>query len=528
MTDSEIEREREEKRKTLENAALTGAAAEVVQRYGSANKEHLVAYGGVDNETGQVLSKSLESISKSKINPEYRDNNIKQQAGFSAEVRSNSRKNAENIINNRDERNTRTDDIERQQYGKKEIGGKNDQLYDHVEIDANGKPIPETAVQLKFVGKGGEDTLNKLVSKDFDKYFENDVPIEVPSDYYDGIRKAAGEKAEEIQKQIEHLKNNQTENQAVIESKQKQLKKLENIRDGKSIHKSNVSSKEAEFARLHPKLATVQDIAKTSHRAGMEAAKSGVVIAGSVTIIKNLVAVIKGEKEADDAIVDVIKDTGSAAAVSYATGAAGSVLKSVMQNAKSDIARFLSRSNLPAVIVTATLETGKTLSKYFKGEIDGVECLTELGEKGTGMVASALFATIGQIVIPIPVVGGLIGGMLGYALSSACYGQLVAALREAKAAHENRVRIEAECAEAVKMIRQYRAEMEAAISAYLADYTGVFQAAFDDIKTALHLGDVDGFIAGANSITRKLGGKPQFEDLAEFGVFMQSGEPLKL
>lgn len=534
MSNDEMKKEREEKQKSLENAGLAGAASEVVDRYGSANKEFLVGYKGVDNETGQKLSKSLKSIAGSKVNPDYRDTNIHQQAGFSAEVESNSRKNAENIINKGNRRNTRTDDAAKQKYGNSEIGGKNDPLYDHVELDADGKPIAGTATQLKFVGKGGEDSLNKITSKDFDKYFENDVPIEVPSDYYDGIRKAAGEKAEKIQEQIEHLKKIQAGNQDAqntqntLEAKQKLLKKLESVRDGKSIRKSNVSSKEAVFARLHPKLATAKDIANISHRAGMEQAKSGAVIGGGFSVVKNLVAVVKGEKDADTAVKAVIKDTGIAATVSYATGAGGSAIKAVMQNAESAVARGLSKTNIPAVIVTTTIEAGKTLGKFIKGEIDGVECLTELGEKGTGMLASAMFAAIGQAAIPIPVVGAMIGSMVGYALSSAFYGQLVSALKDAKLAREERIRIEKECAEAVAMIRAYRLEMENAISHYLSDHIAVFQESFDGIKNALTIGDVDGFIAGANTITCKLGGKPQFNNFSEFDSFMENENTLRL
>jgi hypothetical protein len=520
--------EKEEKAKTLENAGLAGAAAEVVDRYGSANKEFLVGHGGVDNETGQVLSRSLKSVSESKVNPDHRDNNIHQQAGFSAEIESNSRKNAEHIISKRNVRNTRTDDIEKQSYGANEIGGKNDQLYDHVELDANGRPIQGTATQLKFVGKGGNDTLNKLVSKDYDKYFENDAPIEVPSDYYDGVREAAGEQAEGLRKQIDRLKENPNKNRDIIDTKEKQLKKLESIRDGKSIRKGNVSSKEAEFARLHPKLATARDIFGVSHRAGLEQAKYGAAIGGGMSLVRNLVAVAKGEKEPDEAALSVVKDTGTGAAVSYTTAFAGSAIKGAMQNAKDAAVRSLSKTNLPAAIVTATLESGKTLSKYFKGEIDGVECLTELGEKGTGMLSSAMFAMLGQIAIPIPVVGGMIGSMLGYALSSACYGQLVAALQEAKLAREERIRIEAECAEAVAMLRQYRAEVERYVSEYLIDHINTFHDAFDGIKGALQIGDVDGFIAGSNTITRKLGGKPQFETFNEFDSLMKSDAAFKL
>jgi hypothetical protein len=535
--------EREDKEQTLVNVGLAGAAAEVVERFGSANKELLVGYSGVDNETGQVLSKGLKSISESKINPDYKENNINQQSGFSAEVQSNSRKNAENIINNKDTKHSRTDDIKKQAYRDKEIGGKNDQLYDHVELDSKGNPIEGTATQMKFVGHGGMDSLNKLTSKEFQKYFDNDVPIEVPSDYYESIRKAAAEKVNETQLQIDYLKNNKPHEKALIEDKQRQLKKLQNIRDGKGIIKSNVSSKEARFARLHPELATAVDIVKVSHRAGLEQAKAGAVIGGSISIIKNLVAVCKDEKDVEDAIIDIVQDTGTATAVSYATGSSGAAIKGALQNSKSAFTRALSKTNIAATLVSISLETGKTLSKYIKGEIDGVQCFEELGEKGTGMLSSAMFsslgtagavavfgksAVIGQLIIPIPIIGGLIGGMVGYALSSACYDQLMRALKDAKIARENRIKIEAECAEAIHMIREYRIEIEAAISSYLSDHIASFHNAFDGIKTALNIGDIDGFIAGANAITRKLGGKPQFENMSEFESLMDNSEKLSL
>jgi hypothetical protein len=190
--------------------------------------------------------------------------------------------------------------------------------------------------------------------------------------------------------------------------------------------------------------------------------------------------------------------------------------------------RSIAKTNVAGTIVTVALETGKTLGKYFKGEIDGVECLTEMGEKGTGMLSAALFATIGQIVIPIPVVGSMVGSMLGYALSSACYGELVTALKEAKLARTERIRIEAECEEAIKAIRQYRLELEKMVSQYLVGHIETFHAAFDGIKDALQIGDIDGFIANVNTITKKLGKNPQFETFGDFDALMNSPEPLRL
>ncbi|NLB80780.1 MAG: hypothetical protein GX800_04030 [Clostridiaceae bacterium] len=40
----------------------------------------------------------MEKIASSKVNPDYRDTNVKQQAGFSAEVKTVARENAEKII----------------------------------------------------------------------------------------------------------------------------------------------------------------------------------------------------------------------------------------------------------------------------------------------------------------------------------------------------------------------------------------------------------------------------------------------
>ena len=90
-------------------------------------------------------------------------------------------------------------------------------------------------------------------------------------------------------------------------------------------------------------------------------------------------------------------------------GFAGSIIKGAMQNSESTYVRALSRTNIAGTTVNIALTSARILSNYFNGKIDGVECLEMLGQKGVGMVASAMFATIGQIAIPIPVVGGLIG-----------------------------------------------------------------------------------------------------------------------
>jgi hypothetical protein len=256
--------------------------------------------------------------------------------------------------------------------------------------------------------------------------------------------------------------------------------------------------------------------------------------------------VAKGDMEPEEAALMVVKDTGTGTVVSYSTAFAGSQVQALMVRASTKkvattvggkvvekvvtntALKSLAESNLPAQIVTATIEVTKTMKKFIAGEIDGVECLTELGEMGTGMVASAIGATLGQIAIPIPVVGGIVGSMVGYALSTAYYNSVVSVLKDAKFTRQERERIEAECEEAIEAIREWRTQFEELVSQYMIDHIVVFHKAFDDIKTALAIGDIDGFISGTNTITRKLGKTPQFETFNEFDVLMRNGNTFKL
>lgn len=515
--------EKKHKQEDLLDAGIAGAAYETVQRYGEAAKQHYVAYSGVDNETGKALAKGLKQIAEEKINPDYEFQNKHQQAGFSAEVMDVARSNAERIIDRDPSRKVRTDDL----------GRVNDPLYDTVVIDANGDVVDGSGTQMKFLGASEKDpagagdaarALAKLQSKKFEKYLEHDAKIAVPSDQYDKMLQEADEKIESLSHQLE--KQKKIGNTEQVQKLQDRIDKLEKIK--KNLRKSSVSSEDALFARMHPGVSTAIDVAKISHRAGIQAAGNAAKIGGSVSIVKNLVSVCKGETEPDDAIKNVAKDTATTAAVGYGTGFAGTAMKGAMQNSESRYMQALSKTNVAGTVVAVAVAATKTLTRYFKGEIDGVECLETLGEQGTGMISSAMFSAVGQMVIPIPVVGGLIGGMVGYALSSATYGILTQSLKEEKLAREQRLQIEKACEEHIKLIREYRAEIESIINEYLIESMDIFRESFTGIKEALAIGDVDWFIESTNTITENVGGKASFSSMEDFNSKMLAGSTFKL
>lgn len=510
MMNSNKEEASSEKEKSIKLTVQANAAHETIDRFGTAAKEHLVAYSGIDNECGKILKRSLKDISNSKINPDYARQNIKQQAGFSAENKYTARKNAENIISGSDERYIRTDDLERV----------NDPLYDHVRLDRSGIEIPGSGEQMKFVGKTPKDCLDKLTSRQFQKYLDADAQITVPSDLYKGINSEIDKQLAKLEQEIRLAKANQ--NLELINTLNSKIQKFKKIKS--NIKNSGISNQEAIFARLHPGLSTAKDIAQISHRAGVEQMKTGAAICGGISLIKNVVAVSKGEKEASQAAVDFVKETGTGAVTSYTMAFAGSIVKGGMQNAQSSAIRNLSKSNMPAMIVQSSIEIATSFNKYCKGQISGSECLTEIGEKGTCNISAYIFALAGQAVIPIPVVGGLVGSIVGYTLTSKYIQEIKNSFKEAKYMHEERIRIERDCKEAIAMMKKYREEMNALCYQYLNHYREIFNNAFHQMEQAFMTNDINQFIMGANSITLALGKEVQYRNMDEFENFMNSDE----
>lgn len=519
-------KDEKKRQRTAENVGIAGSSAEVVQRHGSAVKEHLVAYMGEDRETGQQLKKSLKSISQEKISSEQPYQSVKAQAGYAAEVKTVARENAENIISGDKTRVSRTDDMPKDLKAAdgQSVGGVNNQLYDLVSVGEDGSYIEGSARQLKYVGKDAGECCDKLLQKKFDKYRDADASIEIPKDFYDEVKSELDGRIAKLENQIR--KNEEAGRTELAQKQRQQLDQMKKTRD--NLKKGKLTSEEAIEARLHPKLSTAKDIAKISHRAGLEAAKTGAAVGGGMSFIRNSVAVLKGDETPGDAALAVAGDTVSAAGLSYATGFIGSAIKGGLQNAKSSYFRALSKTALPAMIATTVLETGKTFCRFIDGEIDGVECLNELGEKGSGIVASTAGAAIGQALIPLPIVGGLIGSMCGYAISSMYYNTLTSALNEAKMAHEERLRIEAECKEAIAAIQEYRFEIELAVRNYFTNHIRAFNSAFAQMQEAFHTSNVDLLIEGANSITERLGREVLFHTADEFDALMASEGTIRI
>ncbi len=507
-------REQKDHAEIEQDIARTGVAMstnEVVSRYGSANAEFIKGYSGIDSETGQKFAKGLADIAKHKLNanPEEAAKNIKQQAGFSAEVATTSRDNAEAIIAGTEARTFRSDDLP--QYGR------NHNVVDRVQI-LNGEIVEGSQAQMKFVGNR-EDLFKDIAKNDgkFARY--RGVKLELPSEQFEGAQDFCREKANALRNQARTVEQQgKPDIAAKLRHEANNYDQLsDNVRD------SGLTTEQAIYYRQHPKMATAFDIGRTSHRSGLEGAKCAATIGLSISVLKNLFAAAQGEKDASGVAKDLALDTAKAGAIGYGTSFVGAAIKGGMQQSGSQTMRTLAGTSAPTLAVNVCLSLGGSVKRYVTGEISETQLLVEVGEKGAGMLSSGMMAAIGQVAIPVPFVGAAIGGMIGYTLSSLFYQSALDAAAGAEASRENLKRIRAIETAARLHIGEQQAELDAFMRREIPQLLQQTQQLFALVNSA-ESQDADTLASGINQYATLLGKQLQFQSMAEFDEFMKSDQ----
>lgn len=514
--------------KIINTTTIGVAQKELNQIYGEATSQINQAYKGirVDKFGDEITHKgrSLEEISNYKINPKYKVQNIKQQSGFSAELIEEARKNKEAILSG-DETRTRTTDG---------IGKTNDTQYDHIKIDGNGNIIENSGTQMKFlkvsIMKNGEkkyDVIDKLANnKEWNRY---DTKVTIPKDHYEEAVKYANSEYEKNMNLYEKaLKNGK------VEVAQKYKQKAEDYKNArKRITPSKLTEEEALEARVNPKKFVTKEVFRDAHNAGIEAAKTGLLIGGSISIAQNLYAVVNNKKDLDEAVKDITLSTAKSGLIAYTVGGTGTYLKSIMHSSKNQLIRRLGTTSTPTLMVTGTIEIGKSIKKYACGEIDEKELLEELGEKGVGMITAGYTASSGTIigatigsVVPVVgtslggIVGGVIGGILGYNVSGALYKGALDALKAESISYERRIIIEKLAEEAIEENKKYKEMFIKISNKKLLDRNKKIKDFFEIFNKGIIENDIDKCIFSINNIGKIFGYDLQFNSMKEFDEFM--------
>lgn len=341
-----------------------GSTAEESALYASANREHFSAFD------------RLEQISKRKINTNYTKQNINQQAGYSAEIKEQAHVNAHNILAGKRERIVQYDNLSSEQKAQVKklfpnyaTPSKNHELVDYISVDEKGNVIPGTAVQSKFVGRNGEECFKKLLSKDYEKYFENGAKMKIARNHYGDFQRAVNTRIKSLESQIAKQKGlGDFQKAAILE---KELQKCKTIKA--HTRPASITKKEAIESRLNPNLSTAKDVTSISHQAGMNAAQTGVLIGGGVSLVTNVYECIANGKDPIKAIKHTAIATLKGGALSYGSAFASSSLGGLMQSSANRIIQSLGKGSAPAMIVGAGVANCKVFIDYFRGKIDKAE-----------------------------------------------------------------------------------------------------------------------------------------------------------
>ncbi|GAA7212249.1 hypothetical protein HpCK22_04680 [Helicobacter pylori] len=127
---------------------------------------------------------------------------------------------------------------------------------------------------------------------------------------------------------------------------------------------------------------------------------------------------------------------------------------------------------------------------------------------------------IGQLAIPIPVVGALIGGFVGITMSKTFYDISLKTLKEVKEAHQDRIKAEKKCRENIRQLEMYQNQFKEVFEQYFYETTKFFNQSFDELERALYAGDADLVIGANNKIQEGLGQKALFGNKQECWNFI--------
>lgn len=501
-------------------AAAGVVLTDVTARHGAAVNEHLAAYDGINYEAGFTprarMQKSLKSIAKSKVHHKFEKQNLKQQAGFSAEVIETSRARAEACVKGKRPSVLRMDDV-----GPKGARHSNDQLIDIVEVDANGNPIPSTGYQMKFVGGDARKCLDKLLGKKCRKYLDNSVDIAIPSDYYDDVKHLLERRAADIEKQIA---NSHKIGKKVPQTKLDELNSCKRLMS--HLRKSSMSRIEAIIARRYPKLFASIEVVRQANNAGVEGAKTCTAVTGVVSAMGNLLAIARGDKSWKDAVIDTTKDALIAGASGYFTAAGGSAISGAMMHSRNTTMRAMGRSGVPGAVITFVASGASVLCKYFNGEVRGAECMDELASLGTSMAigsasASAVTAIPGVSAVAVggiallPMAGAILGSMVASAVFT---GLKNWAYKNAYAAEARARETEARCAEACKRLTVYKRQ----IKGYFKSSNLEFYNFMNETLFMIDSNDFETSVAGANKIAVACGSKVHVKTVGDVDSLMSS------
>ena len=379
---------------------------------------------GIDRDGIHTLG--LDEISHWGISDNYREANIRQQAGYVAEVISTAKDNLINLKDGTGITTFRADD-------RPDLFPKNDQYVDKVSFDAQGNLLEK--IQVKFVGHDGKSCLKKLMSKAFDKFFDDGKVdrIEIPADFFDEIKnqKLIDTQLDDLNRQL--LKVRELHKPDVEEVLNQRIERLHKIDD--MLKRSSVTLQDAIDARLEP-IAYLQDIVgvekieqalKHGFDKGIQEAKQ----TAAKSSVEHFSKVLRKEETATEAVQNIVIETGKASFIAAKEGFLEEMSASDVKRSSEQLIDQLADLNFTETEILRGHKAYNQFLQYAQGETDIKTVAYNLGEKTVRKAGKAVGSVAGAAIgTAIPAIGTgagiIVGGVVGTAVAATVYKEAVA------------------------------------------------------------------------------------------------------
>lgn len=279
---------------------------------------------------------------------------------------------------------------------------------------------------------------------------------------------------------------------------------------------------EADFAAKNRELAVLALEGKAVLSEVGSAAKTGALASGGLALafstMVNAAQVASGSKEPAEATIDTLR--GAASASVRGGSVAGAARAIAILGRQQGFTTFASGA-APVVIANTTFEVAHCTAQYLRGETDGETLWRGSGAAVLRATTAYYCAVVGQLVIPVPVAGGLIGSLVGYTTASVLLqaGMLgIGASDSVEAAR--RTQVERSCQVAIARMAECRIAIEELTADQDLRYREAIVPALDKFELELIIGDGQSAIDALAQINLTLGQQLPFADFPEFDSFM--------
>ena len=282
-----------------------------------------------------------------------------------------------------------------------------------------------------------------------------------------------------------------------------------------------------QIATEHKQEALLTELHRTGHQAGV----LGAAIGGGMSMIGDGYQLLSGQS--DLTVSEFLLKTTTHTVIGYTTSyvtsvAARGVAHTAQEYIAESTAKVLIKSNAHVAVAAGAVKAGKSIYRFLTDEnMTKEELCNEISHTALTGAGAFYYGAVGQALIPIPVVGALVGSTVGYFIANILHQSGLFALGEAanvKVARERKEQIEQLCLAVIPQMRAARLEMEQVLEENSVARKAFIANVFSQMEDSILSVDADQYIQALNRLNGAFGHDLGFKSFEEFDQLMQDDD----